>query len=750
MSKINIEGFLSNPFFIALKNKEMSQEKLIFEIKNLKSSNPSSNNFLVSDVFKDFCSRHNNLTNNYAIRENYEMAIEIVIIKYFYEYDVFKLFIDNDEDYEKLENCIKRKQYEAKIVKTTLAKVESFIIFLTHCDDKDYYLLFDRDIMRAIEEVNNQYVLSGFKELKDAIDKITSGVKTECYLDFNNYLNRYQSPELEEYITNKYHPLKNVYTRYIGEYDDSLVLSLSIINDISFWRKDNYYVDHYNIISFSHLVAKYNGITYAKKIVDYAYKKTLENPINKFCFDNNLSLCYSMGIEKQIIKRLVEVIENKTSSTNKIEESDYNGLLYPLYDGFGEQITKGKNIFNDFIKYLYPSDFNTVLNIFSDFSNVIQDEKEERNKTIPRLTLGEMLDRDYFYINSPDKKFMYGYYKDFGSDESILNRFYYRCYLVDKLNHNTVNESLYELFFDLFEMIDSKYNTKCFLIYDNKLREENYSKLKELLIKYDFNIDDKYKENYIIALLDRKYATHDEAYRFAELEQFGDAIYDLAISSIFYYQEEDVLDDELLKKYANAEAQIEVSKNVGLDKLYISNMEDIKRTKYLEYERYDIEFDCLEGNYIADSLEMVIAAIAYEFGLQKALDFSIKIILNTYKDIKDPMIIKFEILNNSFKYNNEYLDRIFPRPFIDDDNYTSSKHTLSSSLRKLINICINGNDTKEKRIRISHSFDIFFNDKTNKNDKLRHQIWVSYLYEGIEATINKYRELLNKDDTILD
>ena len=58
-----------------------------------------------------------------------------------------------------------------------------------------------------------------------------------------------------------------------------------------------------------------------------------------------------------------------------------------------------------------------------------------------------------------------------------------------------------------------------------------------------------------------------------------------------------------------------------------------KDSKVYDIEGYDNGFFENDKNYIADSLEMVIGVIGKEFGIQKALDFTTRIIVESNKDL---------------------------------------------------------------------------------------------------------------------
>ena len=273
------------------------------------------------------------------------------------------------------------------------------------------------------------------------------------------------------------------------------------------------------------------------------------------------------------------------------------------------------------------------------------------------------------------------------------------------------------------------------------MRNNAYNSLKKLLDKYDLNISDDYKDLYITALLDRKYASLNEVDKFPELEQFGDAIYQLAVDNILFYNEFE-LNHSTEEYLVKAEFQIEVSKHIGLNKLYISKITSNANSKYHNVEGYDNGFFESDKNYIADSLEMVIGVIGKEFGVQKALDFATRIIVESNEELSMPHFVGPDIVNNyNSDIDRDYLAKIYPNPYDEDSDYYQEYSTMWYAIRKILLISIIGNDTKEKREMISGFSDKLF----GSSFEVHYQYVVSYLWYGIETTIEKYRPIVNSN-----
>ncbi|MDE6414436.1 MAG: hypothetical protein K2K48_03390 [Anaeroplasmataceae bacterium] len=750
MSKQNIEGFLSNPFFVALKTQNNDSKFIELRLmESIKRNYDKDYDYPYQTILDKYCSYHKvELSDKYKYQNDYLRLIKETILEYLLEEDCLKYFLDNEEESEKFNNVFKRKQFNSKLIKTILNRVASFMSFTSSQDNNNLSLILFRDIKRKIAEFNNNYVIQEMGTLKTIVDKVTSGVKTECYLEFGKGFSHFYSEELANYIFEK-HGYK--YTQgynssefpFFNESDDK-VLSLAVVNDESFWIFSP--LSQKTLLSFAHLIVKHNGIRHAQKLIDYAFERVCEDRVCKYLYDNKLNLYISLNPEEKMLTWCLNRLTNRLKSvtTREIEESDYEGFLYPLYNGYDLKVQEGKKIFTNFIKKVYSDDAEKIFQLFENLDNIIQESLVVNNRVQKRrLTIKTMLEAELFGYDESNnlKRFMYGYHKDFGTKESILGRMYYRCFIINKLTGEVSNECLYEIFFDILNMINFMHGTKCSYIVNHDLRNEHYFLLKDLLKIYGFKIDDSYKEKYITALLDRKYASFEEVEMFPQLEQLGDAIYELAVDNILFYNPNTTLDHSNREKLVKADAQIKVSKKIGLNKLYISNLHHSLNSKYLDYEKIEMGLhSSLQGNYIADSLEMIIGALSLEFGLQRALDFTTKIILEANSDLKEPKIESFDIVSLSrSSIDKAYLSKIYPCPFRSEVYYDQEYSLLGYALGKLLKICIIGNETKEKRQMISNT-----SNQILPHDEIGYSYTyvVTYLYYGIEATIEKYRSIV--------
>lgn len=157
MSKKNIEGFLSNPFFVALKSKLNEEDVKRILNKELNYYTNQFNEHIYRGLWNAYLDRHKEIQNIREFQEDFEAITKEALIDYLAEEDVFEYFIEEEETI-KLMNLIKRKQYNAKLVNQTLSKINYFINRITNdasLKDTDLPLLLDRDIKRRVNEFNS-------------------------------------------------------------------------------------------------------------------------------------------------------------------------------------------------------------------------------------------------------------------------------------------------------------------------------------------------------------------------------------------------------------------------------------------------------------------------------------------------------------------------------------------------------------------------------------------------------------------
>lgn len=740
----NIEGFFSSPFFAAVKTDKYNPDGVKEELKNLFDTGViRENDYFFVEILGLYYSKENqDYSKN---KDDYISICKECILEQLSLDDAIKYFVLNDEENKKVLELIARRQFNAKLLKMVLLY---FIQFREYIDLERLYLILRNELLKKIHTFKNNLIISEIGDFKKCIDSITSGIKLECYLDFMCF-NR-DSVQLEKSLLDniyQYHGYNLNDENYYGLIIKSSlekVLSNAIYPSNDFWFNDG---NKKSVYYFLNLVLKYNGIKHVMKIVDYMFEQICKTNRGKYIYEHKLPLVFLDNLEDKLINSSIERIQNKLNLVLKFDftREEANGLIYPIHSNYEVLIKEGEDIFKCFIKTIYSTESDFVMNLFSNLDNIIRDEIPTPSGISKRkLTLHEVLEFDilgHAYLKQVEE-YLSGFYGRYSENELVLKRFYYRIYLITKHSKGMTNECLYEVFFDLFDMINNKFNLKCEYRMNNELRNKSYDGLKKLLKEYNFEIDDKYKSVYICALLDRKHATLDEIEIYTQLEQLGDAIYELAVSNIFFYNDKTKLDGNKLTNYVNSNSQVIVSKKIGIDKLYISKLVNTLNLKYLIFERADLGAGYNDKHYLADALEMLIAAISREFGIQKALDFATRIIIDTFSNLQEPNILKFD-LKSLYKggINRTYLDKIFPAPFTDLDNsqYSEEYCKLSNSIQKLLLVNVLGNDSKEKRNFITNNLysQIFY-----KNSELSdtYNLVRTYLYLGIDKTIEIYSE----------
>ena len=751
MTKKEVEGFLSSPFFDALKPEGVDVDTLYTTLKNSFEYDIQDDYHFYMQLLEQYKHRNNiDGRDEKQLNDEYINAVKQVMLEYLIQEDALRYFCLT-EDYERITKIVERKQINSKLLVGVLNRF-AYLMRSFKFDISALVLILNNDIKRKISEITENYIIKTMGPLKQKIDKIASGVNIKCYLAFNQTFYTIEiSENIEAYIKEKSgYDLNNADYRYANKMFFEKVLSKAIIDDDSIWNYEEYYHGR-TILSFATLVEKYNDIKHATKILDYAFDEACKDEKIKFLYDNKLPF-FLYNIENDLINWSINRLSVYLSKTVdfKIKKEELNGFIYPLYDGFNDFISKGKEIFKNFLKFTYPKDFEKVESEFNNLDNVIQESQQVGSMTRRELTVRFILNYHLLGYNNVElkEKYLSLYCKDFLNDDSVLGRLYYKLYIIDKYAKDYSNECIYEYLYEILKLIESKNNFKSTFVLDTKLRESKLQILKDVLSKYDINVDDNYKDLYVISLLDRKYASVDEAAKFAELEQFGDAIYDLAVDNILFYDPENKKDlgHETREELVNAEAQIKVSKHIGIDKAYISKFNDAINRKYDNYEAFENGInDSRDGHYLADSLEMVIGVIAKQYNVQKALDFATAIIIEANPELTKPVTFgNFDpiYLYNESKADKDYLNKIYPSPFSYEHEYYSEYMNISYALSKILKIAIIGNETVEKRKLIANNLNKVLPIDTYDRYEGYYQYVVTYLYYGIEETIKRYRTIV--------
>ena len=761
MEDMNIGSLSGLPFFVG-----KDEKNIISIIKKVKNNNDVVNK---DNLYYSILSEFKFYNDQYKVTQYDEyykafcLSFDIELILYSVEVNLHSYLFDEEEK-EKIEFLLEKNQLNSKLINSLLSKV---ILLIHYSEDKSIALLvniLERGINKRFNDQLMLMVKKHYKPLKDVVDKITSGVNVKCYLELSktcSYPDAIIPKELNEYVKEKYNYIFNKYyssyfsKSYLNTYK---IVENSLLDNEIFW--DTLEVGN-ALIKFLSLVIKYNGIKHAEKIMDYIMSNLLKNEKYKYMIENNYILSLiSKDIEDALIERCIDFTFGRFDGVINfnLTNEEKDNLLYPLRNHNAlEYINLGKEYFNEFTKDAYKEDYEKILDVFKDAETIIQENDHPRKR---KLSLGIVLESSMFGYHSvgelndgynQEKEFYYDYYK---FNETILDRFYYRVYLIKKYSGNLFNAALYEVLYDVLGILNDKYDFKCDYIYNTSIRDKKYDELKEKLKEFDLNISDDYKENYIVSLLDRKTATMKEIGMFSELEEIGDAIYELAVNNILFYQDdESIIKNEDVKNFIEAQKQIEISEYFGFDKLYISSFASINlNNKFDDSDTVHFSEDGIEmdrnllgsHNYIADSLEMIIGSVYKEFGAQKALDFAVSLIIKSHSKYHMPIIKEYneeDLIMNMADYN---ISKYFPSfsGVEKSDYYYYGLMNMEHALEKIFKVCVIGNETIEKR---SSNRLVSFYEILNGFPEAGYRATCYYLRYGIEKTIKFYKKILKKD-----
>ena len=205
MEDMNIGSLSGLPFFVGLDRKS-----ILDKINNSKYINEETAVMLyLHNYVLEHFNFHNNEYNKYDSEsiEEFNKVFEVELIKYSIEVELHK-FLFSIEDAEKIVFLSEKNQFNSKLLKLFLKKLISLTYHNEDKVGKELASILERDINKKINEVLNNKVKKEFKPLKDVVDKITSGVSVNCYLDIKKtYVKLHEviPEELYEYVLDKYH-----------------------------------------------------------------------------------------------------------------------------------------------------------------------------------------------------------------------------------------------------------------------------------------------------------------------------------------------------------------------------------------------------------------------------------------------------------------------------------------------------------------------------------------------------------------
>lgn len=679
--------------------------------------------------------------------------------------DFAKTMLDSEDEYEKVAELYARKQYNAKLLNKLLARFLHIVRYGQNYDKLS--LILSGNIAQELGNIQDEQMQGQYGILIKHLSKIISGVHNKCFggmlkiennakhydcYDCAQYLHK-EKEILVEYIATKYSYqyqeafsrqnmsawIDNMFRYDSGKADrQNQTLQSLLMKDDGFWSSHQ----NFDIIAFLALVLRHNGESKAYKIIDYIFDNINKDEFLRGMKEHNLPLvwvskeeviskiaynCYSMAFDRFGRSMLIE---------DQLEM-----IGYPLYDhsNIEEIISEGKRIFEHCIRDMYASEYEKVLDILYDIDIVCQAQRG--------FTIGDYLDHfiyTYMLRESMDKSIADTLCPGFNSKQNVLNRTYILSYLTREIAGKEVNAYLYELYYDIFKFIEQEYGLHTRYQLDRTSREKAFTGLVKLLSKYGVDISTtEYKEQYIISMLDRKVATLEEASQFAELEQLGDGIYDLAVCELLFFNPK-VKTFEQREDLISAKGQIKISDKIGLSKLYVDSS---SISHYGKYSDEDVIFEGgLDGNVgkqtcYADSLEMVLGTLAKDNGVPTALDFAKQIISETYPNLGEQLkltncidLIRYKKVHPNI--DMQWLEEFFART----REYCQNPYAEQSKIQVYIGIALNkilgcmiyGNDTPDKRWQIAHRY-------FSLDDR---EMIADYIRNGYDFVAKEYKEII--------
>ena len=705
--------------------------------------------------------------------ETYKQACRNVVLRFCIDDTTFAKDILTEQDYEKCLALIERKQFNSKLLKELLSKFCDFIFSLQQEGKSNLGDLLRLAIVRETNEIREKTAEESFMPLKKQIDKIASGVKGICYLvaenpqqygEYRRFV-RDMSDELNEYIKAKFsydfnhiHRIGSMSSLVlIANFEDQLnqIMQTSLFEDSKFWEAHK----NFNVINFIEMIYQHNDLRHAEKVLDCIFNGIQKQEVGNQIIKQSLPLIF---LNRQ---RFIDGLEERThrftferfNDEFNLEPVSNESLCYPFaqVDNIEDKIRQGKKTADELFREVYPEDYVKITNLLKEeianpslaitdkgFHKVLDSRTEIRDI---KWTIKSIFDYPTFgyHTDISDREAVKVYCPEYFSANNIWNRFYLKCFYMTGIvkDKKLVFANLFEIYYDLFQFIEKKTGIRTVYQRNIEGRDNAFAQLKTILKSYDVDISEDFKDDYIIALLDRKVAIREESERFPILEQLGDAVYGLAVAELLFYNPNET---DMAKSYNDficAQAQINVAKKIGVDKLYLSShslprkyesdiLIDADRESYtigLESEQFSNK-----QKYIADSLEMIIGVICKDCGFEKALAFTKDILRKTH-----PKKFNTELHwgdNHDEDIDTDYWQRILPSPYSHFDTY---QHTLWQAFDKFYKAIALGTEEKETRNYIAYSLgDKGLYDSNSFYEVNR--VFYEYLHHGLKNAISKY------------
>ena len=661
----------------------------------------------------------------------------------------------SEEELAKANEVYARKQYNSKLLQKLLC--DFLNLLLEQRGKNNLRNLFTIAIIDELRKVQEDEINRTYGALKKAIEKVASGVKSNCYYEADHTFYGFISP-LNESLndlfftktnynfnqSNERHADNGMSTLFCN-YEQKVsngILQLALVNDADFWANH----ENFGVVAFLNEIAKLNDIRHAEKVLTFIAENLQKMPHMQLVFENHFPLWMSKRNE------LIESLEDQAFRFAFKRLESYCDLsivksvplCYPMSKAEPAFFEIGKRVWEHFIRdYNYPNDYEAVekyLNV--EINRFIAKETKEHNDIAVILDAAPFR----YSADNEDRRLFTAYHPDCFSFENIWQRVYLKAYAVTLLSDDEQMQFSYlqRVFVDLIKAIERRIGICTVHQLDTSTREKHFKELKRILGTYGINASEEHKNDYIISLLDRDTALIEEAEAFPVLEQIGDAIYGLAVAELLFYDPDTEGMAEKFEHFTRAEAQVLISKKQGFDKLYLQIGLPAKYVEFdslfYDYETFDEEkLQALnQEKYLADSLEMIIGSVYRDLGVVQAIDFAKQLLLKTFPKQLRKEVRPTEENKHNRDIDMDYWSRILPSPC---SVMTGELRTLWNALDKVILIASLGTDNKDKRRYITHSFGntAIYGESHNYG-----VAWAfhNYLNNGLSSVLEKYGETI--------
>lgn len=683
-----------------------------------------------------------------------QRACEITALKFMLHDTTLAKDVLTPEELMKASEVFARKQYNSKLLIKLLHGFAYALMAFRNENGSETRNLFTVSILTEYRKLCDEDIAKNCEPLKKMIDRVASGVRAECYtaaehagffvFSLSEALDRFVN-EKTGYAFNECNDVRahSGMSTLVGieqiEKANNQILRLALLDDLNYWSKH----ETFSVVAFLNKVEELNGPLHAEKVLAHILNNLKAMPYMDIVFNYGFPLYVSRRDE------LVERLEDQAyrfslkriAAFCDVSVLKNVHLCHPMNKADGEQLKIGKELWRRFIcEYNYPHCYEEVNSYLINEVN-----RSAGAKTFKDDDIAVILDTTIFRASADneDRAIFNAYYPDCFSEDSIWNRVYTRAYAVTLVSSDDQTRFSYlqRIFVDLIKTIERRLDLHTVHQLDTDSRDKSYNGLKALLKKHGISINDVRKSEYVTSLLDRDTATMEEAVLFPILEQTGDAIYGLAIAEMKFYDPNSFRTGDIFNKYVSAEKQVIIAKAHGLDKLYLRTGLPAKYveydTAYYDFETFDEEKlqELNQEKYLADTLEMIIGAVARDCGIDVALKLSKDLIRAVFpKEFADEL--RPEEAKNA-GVDADYWARILPPPC---SAMTEEQRILWNAFNKVVLIATIGTDDKKKRRFITNSFGntAVFGEKDNYGVSW---IFYDYLNHGLVYVVNKYGDV---------